>query len=267
MSVYTSDKQKPEVGDIVFSSVSSVYGFCKVILSESPNDLLSVKSLINGYETDADEAAVFPVDHGISELWIEKYYACKLQPVWDGNKSNITEEMVVFLPNSEEIGVVTNCNSPSHVEVLTNVAGGYTKRMYSDLRSLDSPEYKKYLAERDKLVSDENDDQQAPKVEIIKTFPKVSACDDLVWVSRKNQELRGSGCLKYDNELHPNERQFCISTKGKLSILNVKDFAIIQCVDNVKTAIMIDNLRKQLPHLSDADIYDLINQIRSCPAE
>ena len=270
MSVYTSDKEKPEVGDIAFSSVPAIYGFCKVIkkdkdlfFSNSPNDLLSVKSLRNGYETNVDEATVFPVDHGISEQWAEGFYGVKLRPVWDGDKSNIAVEMVVFLPSSNELGVVTNCNRSNRFDVSTRLNGGYTKRMRSDLRSLDSPEYKKYLAERDKSVSDENDDQQAPTPEIIKTFPKVSVGDDLIWVSRKDPNLKGSGRLEHDNKQNPDERQFCVSRNDKLSILNVEDFAIIRYTDVVNTTIMIENLNKQLPHLSDADIHDLINQIRS----
>lgn len=237
------------------------------------NENLRVRSIKNhNYEVYIKDA--YPLDHELRELWVENYYNCKLRPVWDGDKQNIAEGMVVFCQNLsiQELALVNDASSPLGFELLGSGGDAYFANVDS-LFPLNSQEYLDNYTIRvnaitsNSAVNGEDKDQQAPKAEIIKTFPKVSVGDDLIWVSRKDPNLKGSGRLEHDNKQNPDEREFCVSRNDKLSILNVSDFAIIRYTDVVNTTIMIENLNKQLPHLSDADIHDLINQIRSCPVE
>jgi len=150
MSVYTSDKECPELGDIAFSSSLVAFGFWKVITRD--NDLLRVRSVENGsHEVCIKTDDAYPLDHKFAEAWINNHYDRKLRQVWNGNKSDIVEGMAVFLHRTRELGVVTNCDKSSHVKVLTgdNIC---KKKQYCDLLSLGSTEYMDYLAERIELA-------------------------------------------------------------------------------------------------------------------
>lgn len=268
MSVYENKEQKIGLNDIVFVKG---WGFCRV-LGLLADENLALKPVMPEDNRQFELAAAHAktVNSKGAKEFIKLYYDRELRKEWDG-KSKLKNGMVVR-GRMNQVVEVTGFSGPTRVRITER-----TRKINDKLKSLsfyldikDLTPYKQQI--HNPLTEGSSPkkpaDQELPKqhLSVKKSDPVIEIGDDLAWISRADDSVKGVGTLGYDNNGYE-KRQLCVSkmSGAELCILKADDFAIIHHDDFARN--LIKKLKQHLPQLSDIEILDLINHIRSPSSE